>query len=204
MWHSLPGRQGAPWRNGPLGPQDLLPAPSDDEIRDGVMSFKVNTAVGIDALAPVWLRWLSTALIRSIVTFFCSLEALGMWPSEIAALLVCLIPKPSGGRRPVGIEPTLVRLWEKIRKPVVVRWRERVQRQYDAVMTRTPCEQIVYEQSVRDEAVQQRGDTSASCLLDIAKAFERVPLEHVYNEGLRLEFPVAILRLTLEACSFIR
>ncbi len=204
VWESLPGRHAAPWRSGRLPPEAVLPMPTDLEIVQATMSFDVSTAVGIDALAPVWLRWLSMALLRDIARLFVILEAVGFWPAEVAAIVVCLIPKQSGGRRPIGVEPTLVRFWEKLRKPLVLLWREKVKRPYDAVMTRTPCEQFVYEQSVRDEAAQQRGDSSASCLLDIEKAFERVPLEHVYREGRRLGFPLAILRLILEACAFAR
>ncbi len=36
------------------------------------------------------------------------------------------------------------------------------------------CEQAVYEQSIRDEALQHEGKVSATALVDAVKAFETV------------------------------
>ncbi len=117
---------------------------------------------------------------------------------------MALIPKPSGGRRPIGIEPTLTRWWEKLRKPYVAAWRLQVQRPFDCLTAGIPCEQAVFEQTVYDEALEGRNQHSASALVDITKAFETIILEYAYAAARELKFPPALLRLTLEICSFLR
>ncbi len=171
---------------------------------DGMMNLKVNTAIGVDALATRWLRWVSLDLVRAIAVFFHALERLGFWPHQLAAVVIVLIPKKSGGRRPIGIEATMVRWWEKVRRPVVMAWRLRIQRPYDCMAMGIPCEQAVYEQSIRDEALQHEGKVSATALVDVVKAFETVFLSHVYSAALALGFPVVVMRLALESCAALR
>ncbi len=204
VWEKFAGVATAPWRTRELVERDILPVPSLEEMREAVMSFDVNSAVGFDAISPRWLRWLSDDLLGSIAVFLHSLERLGFWPNQLAAVMVCLIPKKAGGRRPIGIEATMVRLWEKVRRPVVATWRLKVQRPFDCMATGVPCEQAVFEQTVRDEALQHRGNVSATVLLDVVKAFEGVLLSHVYDAAVTLGFPMAVLRLALEACAALR
>ena len=49
-----------------------------------------------------------------------------------------------------------------------------------------------------------RSEESAAALIDLAKAFEYVRLELVWEAGLRWNFPEEILRLMLETFAFIR
>ena len=49
-----------------------------------------------------------------------------------------------------------------------------------------------------------RGEESAAALIDLAKAFEYVRLELVWEAGKRLKFPEGILRLMLETFAFVR
>ena len=58
------------------------------------------------------------------------IENLGVWPEMISVLLVAQIPKADGGRRPIGLLPTLVRVWEMRRKSVMESWRTTVVRSY--------------------------------------------------------------------------
>jgi hypothetical protein len=43
------------------------------------------------------------------------LEELGCWPEQMRVTLIKLIPKPKGGKRPIGLLVALVRLWERTR-----------------------------------------------------------------------------------------
>ena len=62
----------------------------------------------------------------------------------------------------------------------------------------------VWSQSVRDEDVVQQGLVSASALLDLIKAFESVRLDVVWTTGVELKFPLAVLRLALQAYCLAR
>ena len=42
-----------------------------------------------------------------------------------------LTPKPSGGQRPIAVLATVVRIWERTRKPIVRQWAARNHKDYD-------------------------------------------------------------------------
>ena len=62
----------------------------------------------------------------------------------------------------------------------------------------------MWHQSLLDEAAKGRGQQSAGVFLDLAKAFEMVRLEDIWYAGAHYGFPWEILRLALEAFSFVR
>ena len=98
----------------------------------------------------------------------------------------------------------IVRVWERIRKPVVATWRKSVERPYNwAAKGRSP-QAAAWHHSLRAEAAVARGLEAASILIDLVKAFELVRLEVVWAAGLSLGFPAVILRLVLEAFAFAR
>ena len=51
-----------------------------------------------------------------------AIEKRGMWPTQVAAATMPLIPKPSGGHRPIGLLCGVYRLWAKARRPVAQQW----------------------------------------------------------------------------------
>ena len=95
------------------------PAASVAELTAAIRSFPVDTAVGTDAYHPRVLLRLGPSLLsaRLKVLFLC--ELLGAWPRAITDVLIALLPKPAGGFRPIGIFPTLVRVWFRLRAPYV-------------------------------------------------------------------------------------
>ena len=58
--------------------------------------------------------------------------------------------------------------------------------------------------SVLDESATVDGLVSGATLMDLAKAFERISLHHVWAAGLRHRFPLIVLRLMLGAFAFAR
>jgi len=59
-------------------------------------------------------------------------------------------------------------------------------------------------QALYDETAVASGEVAATVLLDLAKAFESVPLELVWERGKDRGFPLGVLRLSLEVCAFVR
>ena len=60
--------------------------------------------------------------VLALVRIFIIIEALGQWPDTIGLVVVSSIPKTDGGRRPIGLLPSLVRLWMRIRLDVAKAW----------------------------------------------------------------------------------
>ena len=147
---------------------------------------------------------LSLPLQRTIADFLNLTEQAGTWPDAVATALIHLIPKNDGGRRPIGVLPTIVRMWETARKPLVQRWARDSSRHYDWATQGRSAEAAAWNQSVIDEAATADGLDSATAFVDLAKAFERIRLEDAWRAGVRFGFPLHILRLALEAFVFAR
>ena len=146
---------------------------------------------------------MSDKWLQLLAKFLMLLESGGYWPGQLEAL-VCLIPKSDGGRRPIGLLPALIRIWERSRRPIVQSWRTTVERSYNwAAKGRSP-EDAVWKQALKGEVAKAEGLQAASTLVDLVKAFEMVKLELVWRAGLRLHFPPKLLRMVLEIFALAR
>ena len=150
-----------------------------------------------------WFLFLSDAALQGICEFFHTCERLGLWPGAVRHAMLHLIPKREGGERPIGLVDGLCRLWELVRRPLMRAWRADTWRKYDYGARGRQSTDAVWLQSLFDEAAVE-DQATITVLLDLAKAFESVPLSEAWSRGLSLGMPPAILRLALEVCSFTR
>jgi hypothetical protein len=93
-------------------------------------SFPAATGLGWDKAHPRALERLPVEGIRALLRIFILSEVLGSWPRGIGVILVALLPKPGGGLRPIGLLPSLVRVWMRIRLPVAQAWQVANDRSY--------------------------------------------------------------------------
>ena len=205
LWSKLKHLEERPWTAlRPSETGDPLPRLGHAQLRAAARSFKATTATGVDALAPVQFGWLSDPLLDQLGLLLESIEERGRWPSQIGLAMVHLIPKASGGRRPIGLLASLVRLWERARKPEIENWRSSCRREYNWMCKGKGAERSAWAQNIYEEAAVASGRATASILLDLVKAFEQVVLGQVWRCGARQGFPRRILVLALEACAFAR
>ena len=97
---------------------DLLPA----AIRAAALSFAIHTGLGADNLAPRAIARLSENAIQALVLLFLAFEKLGEWCAILDLVLIVLLPKGDGGRRPIGLFPTLIRVWMRARVSQARAW----------------------------------------------------------------------------------
>ena len=62
----------------------------------------------------------------------------------------------------------------------------------------------VWGQSLKDEVARGKGQHCGAVMYDLAKAYEMVRLELVWEHGRKWGFPARILRLMLESFAFTR
>ena len=170
-----------------------------DELRRCASRFRTR-----DSFVPRWLALLSDELLGVFIDLFVRIEAIGCWPHEVSRTIAHLVPKPSGGRRPMGVLATITRIWEAIQKPVVWRWRAANIRPYNWAAAGRSAEGAIWAQTLEDEAAIARGYQCGAVLFDLVKAYEMVKLELVWREGMAMGFPPLILRLALESFAFTR
>ena len=100
-----------------------LPPLTGAQIAAASLTFSKRTGLGFDGFHPRWFEWLSAPLLDALAVFLMTLEAVGFWPQQLETILVAQIPKASGGRRPIGLFPSVVRLWMRVRQLEVARRR---------------------------------------------------------------------------------
>ncbi len=204
VWHKHDGMATAPWRVTQVDTAMALPVPTPRELRRAGGGFKKGTGVGADHIPPRSYAHLSEPLLRATGYFMARAERIGSWPQTLAVLLMHLIPKASGGRRPIALLASILRLWERVRFPIVQRWRDKVRRDWNWAQRGRSAEQAVWTQTVYDEAAGQRGLGTGAALLDLQKAFEHIPLERAWRAGIKHGYPRVVLRMALECCAFQR
>ena len=199
VWTRLSGKFDCPWVEGELQPCESLEPITRDHVRVAAMTFSMRTAVGEDWIRPREVGMLSDRLLDRYAAVMNSAEACGSWPKLVSTNLIHLIPKPAGGMRPIGLMSTLVRVYERVRRADIQRWRTSCTDPCNYMVAGKSASDAVWVKSVRDEAVHELGLVSASVLLDLIKAFECVRLDVVWRTALKKGFPMAVLRLALRA-----
>ena len=123
------------------------------------------------------------------------------WLAPIQTLIYFLVPKTPTGERPIGLMPSIVREWERMRKPILDQLMISQNRPYDRACKGRSLEMAAWQHLApgrRAGRKTRRG--RATALLDMTRCFEQVRLWHVWRWG----FPRALLRIILVVFSFQR
>ena len=114
-------------------------------------------------------------------------------------VVICLLPKPEGGFRPIGLLPWLARVWMKIRRNVVTEWERNNVRDYLYAGKAKGADVAVWRQAARAEMANVHTVPYAQALLDMVKCFDRVAHDIILREAIALEYPLWMVRLSLAA-----
>ena len=77
----------------------------------GCGRFKPGAATTWDGFAPVHYGGLSEHAVSLLAQLYTAVETVGAFPPCVAATSYVLIPKASGGQRPIGMLGSAYRLW---------------------------------------------------------------------------------------------
>ena len=162
-------------------------------------SFPIGTGLGADNISPRAITRLSAAGICALAALFMAFEAKGDWCQVLNLVLIVLLPKSDGGLRPIGLFPTVIRLWFRTRIGLARAWEQ---------THSLPCVFGGVGSSAQHAAWQAAfvAESAALCsldhvqaLLDLVKAFETVPHHILVMAAIAKGYPIAILRLSLAA-----
>ena len=101
---------------------DELPLLGCSDLKKAAMTFPVGTGRGVDNVSPRAFARLSDELLDQLASILAWAERIGGWPAVCRFIMVVLLPKPDGGRRPIGLFHSLVRLWGRARSLLARRW----------------------------------------------------------------------------------
>ena len=184
-------------------PEDLGPPPPPlmlVPLKRALATFPAATGLGWDDLHPRALLRLPDSLLMALLRILTACERLGRWPVAVAVVVIALLPKPDGGRRPIGLFPLLPRIWMKVRRDIATEWERLNERTYLYAGVGKGASVAAWKQAARAElALSLPGVDHGQVLLDLVKAFERVPHHILVQEALHLGYPLWLLRLSLAA-----
>ena len=168
-------------------------------IEDALRSFPTESGLGWDCFhLRAWLRLGITAL-TSLVLFFTLVEKAGRWPLAIGHVMIALLAKATGGFRPIGLFPSLVRIWMRARLPDATAWQALWNRPWLYAGPGRGADVAAWKQAARAESAAAFGLDYAAALLDLVKAFERVPHDLLVRRASSLRYNLYLLRVSTSA-----
>ena len=168
-------------------------------LRRASKEFKVKT-VATDGWHPRHFSLLSQAALTCLASLMNAVELLGVFPSMVSSLLVALLEKPDGGLRPIGLYRALVRLWARCRRGDWARWESThdSQQAFSSGSNRSATD-VVWRQAFRNEAAVAEEEHAATVLIDLVKCYEHVGHARMVREGMAHDFPMVLLKITLQS-----
>ncbi len=172
-----------------------LSRPTVKDVRRAARRFRANTKQGIENLSPRDMSELSDGLVEAYIDLMMACEKLGRIPDRVAVVVVMLLGKKLGGRRPVGILPTVYRLWAAVRKPLLHDWERTWSRAFFAAARGKSAADATWNRALRAEHAALVGASAGSILWDLRKCFEHGRHDILAAEAEALGFPMAMARL---------
>ncbi len=160
-------------------------------------SFLEEVGLGWDCWHPRALQRLPRRLLVRLALLLMTAEVNGCWPEAILLNIIVLLRKPEGGYRPIGLMPTLIRLWSRARRSMALEWEQRHARQYFYAGAGRSATVAAWKQAFRAELAHSLEVHYGQVLADLIKCFEYVDHEALVQEAVRMEFPLFLLRLSI-------
>ena len=200
------------WQEGasiplPRYPDSLGAPPPEltaEDLRTAALTFPIGTGIGTENVSPRAFARLSSTTLANLALLLTICEREGMWPAQLALVLIILLPKLDGGRRPIGLFPSIVRLWMRARANAVRKWEQdnAIPEIYGGPAM--GAHRAAWQAAFSAEWAGREGYAYSCTLLDLVKAFEMVDHNLVIAAAVRRGYCLWRLRLSLAAYRFAR
>ncbi len=174
-----------------------LPRPTIAQFRNAARKIPRTTGIGVEGITPADFDALDDFGIEACIDIMMSCEAIGYIPRVMRLVLVRMIPKKDGGRRPIGLLPSLYRIWAKTRADEVRNWERKWERRYFAAGPSKSAEGAAWNAALRAEVAAAANAETVSVLWDLLKCFEHGRHGLLAEEARRVGFPLAIARMSV-------
>ena len=169
------------------------------EIRFAAREFPEATAT-LDSVHPRQFAEMSDAALATLALLFQDWEIGGECPATTQQVCTKLIPKPSGGRRPIGFFPAALRLRGKARVRHAKEWQNTVAADPAVnVQAGRNIGDSMWRSMLRAQCGVKEGSIALDMLWDINKCFEQVCPKLLWHLARELGYPLVLLRLSLRS-----
>jgi hypothetical protein len=136
-------------------------------------------------------------VLEAVIALLMRCEREGNWPLAVRLVVVVLLSKSDGGFRPIGLLALLPRIWMRARRDAAQDWERMNARSYLYAGAAKGATVAAWKQAARAELAAALGTSYGQVLLDLVKAFERIPHWVLVREARRLGYPLWLIRLSL-------
>ena len=124
-------------------------------------------------------------------------ENAGSWCQVLNLVLIVLLPKPDGGYRPIGLFPTIIRVWMRARGGIIRAWENAHALPTIFGGTGMGAHKAAWQAAFAGEAATLANDHHLQALLDLVKAFEIIGHGYLAEAAMAKGYNIVILRLSL-------
>ena len=93
------------------------------DVRRALSTFSPVNGRGIDETGPSDYQQLSDLAIVHLINVWTDAESCGHWPAPLQLNRIVLKGKPKGKDRTLGLLQFPLRLWRRVRQPLIAQWR---------------------------------------------------------------------------------
>ena len=187
LW--LDGRRAAAKQLADQEDWNPLPRPSLEEVDDVCKTTRARLVWDINPKAVLQLLVeLRVRFIDLLMAFEAKLVNQLCW-----AHMMVLRPKPSGEHRTIGLTVAPLRVLSRVRRPLAQKWENEHDAAYFWGCQGKACDRAAWAHSVVVAAAKGRQQSAASLLLDLAKFFEHIGHDHLWEEHDKTRFPRRLL-----------
>ena len=102
--------------------REAFPLASPTALIEAAKTFPVVSGASYDGFHPRQYAMLSAGGLLALALLISACERIGRLPAQLQIILFVLIPKPTGGVRPIALFASLYRVWTRLRRPVAAAW----------------------------------------------------------------------------------
>ena len=183
---------------------ETVPERKLSHFHEALYTFDSSTGKGSDNIGPSFIKALPIEAKIELLSLFNDIARAGAWPWQWLHTIICLIPKPSGGDRPIGLMPMLMRLFFRCYADVTRDWTMGKHGAWDTAIQGSSSLRAALKRALDIECAQVAEEIFGLILLDIEKFFDSIPLPALIRAGLRLGYPAVLLGLSVLACLALR
>jgi hypothetical protein len=174
-WAVLWGEGKPDCRSQPILDPQIPEALRVHELRRAALTLPSYTDLAADNVAPRALARLSNELLGCLCWILHLVELQGTWPEVMRLVLITLLPKSDGGRRPIGLLPTLVRIWMRARSCIACLWEAHNACPEFYGGAGMGAQRAAWQAAFHAEGAARDDTAYSQSLLDLVKAFETIP-----------------------------
>ena len=204
VWNCSQTRQ--PWFEAPEGSHLTLPQLDVEAALKVSQTFPKGTAQTFDGFHPRHYGMMEYSQMAAFLDLLSFMEAVGLAPSVLQAVLAKLIPKHKAecveriSMRGIGLMPSLYRFWARLRQPVARRWEADHKTPLLAHQAGRSIMEVVFLQSLKAESGQMQDGHrmhTGAFLWDLSNYYGHLDRQLLWSRASSTEFPLAIVAVAL-------